>query len=397
MKDRFLAAIQKRDTNSALAILATRHSPPIEQDPIPNTLIRGFIVTFFLNILKIIFNFLRLPYQQGSMPAASSIDSIIRDPDVLVTAAYYRQIAVVTELIAAGADVNATGTKSPFTALSAAVLSGSLELINILLESGAFAGDVKLTFAQPLAYAVVQRNCCDPLNIIRALVANGADVNSFMPPKNGECHHFTCGPTYHIGTTTEYFYQGDFGYVNILTHAVLNNPNNQLGEDIVKLLIKLGANVNQECKLFTDSSSSIKKMFETVNFTPLAATLMIDNSKIAKVLINAGAKEHESFTDNMKSAYLNLLYEIENERKQAEAAERATAALSTLQQSKPIPVPSAPPMTLSRRGHIPVARVIRRAEDNPEADLATEDNVPNALPVSSSSNTTKLAVCLLGL
>ncbi|HAB50883.1 MAG TPA: hypothetical protein DCE80_01665, partial [Ignavibacteriales bacterium] len=174
----------------------------------------------------------------------------------------------VNEYIAKGADVNSC--IGYFTPLVYAVIRENLELVKLLITSGA---DVNLRYTgTPLETAIEHGN----IEIVKLLLEKGADVNGVDNPS----------------LPTEF-------QVTLISKTLIESalkPSSKLS--IIKLLIENGANVNIKEKLYGD--------------TPLMRAVERPDVEIVKFILDNGAdvnaRDNEGRTALMKAVYLKAKY-----------------------------------------------------------------------------------------
>ncbi|KAK2723984.1 hypothetical protein QYM36_002353 [Artemia franciscana] len=195
-------------------------------------------------------------------------------------------------LIQSGAELDATNVYGE-TPLGTAIRTSNLDLVKLLLKHGANpnCGEC-FGFAPPLHMAIINNN----LELVKLLLKRGANPN--------------CGECLHLAVT-----KGGADLCNLLIKSGAElDATNVYGEtplgtaiktsnlDLVKLLLKLGANPNCEeclhlavekgradmCELLIDSGAKLDAMNANKD-TPLLTAIRNNNLELVKLLLKRGA------------------------------------------------------------------------------------------------------------
>ncbi|KAF1745236.1 hypothetical protein MXB_3730 [Myxobolus squamalis] len=195
----------------------------------------------------------------------------------LLEAARENRPEVFKELANRGADINYIIEGSNETALSLATLSGSVEIIKFLLESGA-------TLFPAINFALIEAANCGSIDIITLYLSKGADVNFASPYTLDTPAAVACESgrldifKYLLQNGAKADCVDKSGY-NLLIRASRSGHVN-----MVELLINLGINVNAKSK---DN-----------DHTALSFACMYGHFHVVKALINHGADPLHILKDN---------------------------------------------------------------------------------------------------
>jgi ankyrin repeat protein len=236
--------------------------------------------------------------------------------DSFLNAAFYGRIAIVRELIAAGADVNKPITITGATPLFIAAQEGRIDIVNALIAARNIdVNQAKTTGGATPLYIAAQEGRID---IVKALIAAGADVNQALTADGATPLHIAA----ELGHT-------EIVKALIAAGARVNKPLTTTGTtplfmaaqegriDIVKALIAAGADVNQA--LTTDGATplhiaayrghtdivnaliaakdiDVNQARTTTGATPLFIAAQECRIDIVKALIAAGADVNQALT-----------------------------------------------------------------------------------------------------
>ena len=201
---------------------------------------------------------LQLASRDGDL---STIERLLSDPSTNINApptGWYGQNAlqatcaqghtsVVSRLIAAGADVNASGDfNRPRTALQIACVAGNIEIVEMLLAAGAEANVSAAKYNGRTALQAASEG--GHLPVMEKLLEIGVDVNSPGAHYGGlTALQASCSPTSNIAAVRRLLAAG----ANVNAHpsryfglTALQNASLHGSLEIVNLLLDHGANVN---------------------------------------------------------------------------------------------------------------------------------------------------------
>jgi len=229
--------------------------------------------------------------------------------DELINAVYANNINKIRELVAAGADINKEN-KYGKTPLEIAVSSGNLDMVRLLVELGADINKENKYNRTPLEIAISSGK----IDMLRLLVELGDDINK--ENSLGKTPLYTAVIKNQINIVKLLVELGaDINKIDIDGNTLLMlkimtfnhfNTYEPLDIDMIKLLIKLGINLNVKNK-DKKSAYSYSKCYP----------------KILEVLKDAGAIV-ENFDEEHKLLYLSHLTSLDNISKILEAGKLYT-------------------------------------------------------------------------
>ena len=220
----------------------------------------------------------------------------------LISAVSAGHLALVKELIKAGADVN-KGNSHKETPLMFAAINGNIELIELLLSAGADVNAKSASYSSatgPRSYtALYFASESGHLQAVETLLSAGAktDIPNTEHPLAGASE------------------RGHLEIVKLLQasgaqiQTITTGPGCQSSNPLVKAV--RGGNV-EVVKALIDGGASVNAL-GCDNTSPLKWAIFIKNAEIVKVLVNAGAKVNKSDTDGVtgrKCSPLELAKEI---------------------------------------------------------------------------------------
>jgi ankyrin repeat protein len=230
---------------------------------------------------------------------------------------YYR---LVLRLLKAGAKPNERGEKDPhWTALHHSALRGDLEIVNLLLKSGAdpnipregTSSSSNLETGTVTALHLAAH--CGHISIIRALIKHGADVNAYGTWWNTPLH--AAITTIHDDKRKFYSYIDD----NVRSwDKRARKASEQELYDIVSILLENGAQVNRYlfnktpllCAIERDTDLSLIRLLlgagadicappcDWNNTTPLHSAVVWKQPGVVELLLQAGADVNARLRSN---------------------------------------------------------------------------------------------------
>lgn len=193
----------------------------------------------------------------------------------LLLAAEQGNLAHITEMVEAGADINAIDDRGR-TAAMIAVHTNQPDLFNLLIEKGADINIRDNRSDNPLLYAGAE----GMLDIVKASIAAGADTT--LTNRFGGTALIPAADRGHVEIVKELLAASDVNIDHVnnlgwtaLLEAVLLGDGGERHQEIVKLLVEYGADVN---------------IADSEGVTPLQHAKRLGYAEMVHTLEQAGAK-----------------------------------------------------------------------------------------------------------
>eukprot|EP00128_Syssomonas_multiformis_P012289 Colp12_sorted_trinity150504_noHs@22058 len=219
--------------------------------------------------------------------AGASIDALAENYTPLVYAVGSGNLAVVSALISAGANVS-LGNPSPL----AMAMTGSPAIVNALIAAGADVCAYPYGSSPPIALAVSAKNVA----VVNTLLAAGADIHVIMPPENLSLLHIAAGT-------------GSAAITEILLRAGARADlkNKRGAEPLVMACVRDDS--AEVVRLLLDAGSSPNTRFEDTSVLELAVAQR--RTAIAEVLLHRGADVNGKAKDK-NSTCLHYAVELDS-------------------------------------------------------------------------------------